>query len=528
MSVSQDTARGAHFRRRDYRDRPLPDWQTARLQLPVPTLPDLPGAEPAYWKAWELAFAHTRRPLHGGTLVSNYVDTCTEGRLRLWDAAATSLYCNLAHDLLPAVRSLDNFYRAQHPDGEICVELEPDGGDREPWINREGLPLFSRRTGRAADLGRTAPVPELTLDGSGPPLLAWAEREAYRHTGDSVRVREVWEALLAHHTAIVTHLRHVNGLYVSDGFTMENSPRNAQLGCGIDISCQMVLSARCLAELAPVAAREAEADGQRSEGIAMRRAGTALAQEAEDTAAAIRNQMWDEDTGFFYDLRGDGQRSPVMTAAAFWALLAGVATSAQADRLAAALEDPRTFLRPHRLPSLAASMPGYDPRGGFWRGAVWPPLVPVVTRGLERYGHGALAHAIALNHIQAVAEVCAETGTLWENYAAEATAPGRPARPDFVGWSGLGPILLLLEYGIGLRANAALHELTWEVRDTGYLACERYLFGRTRVDVEAIGRSAPEDPLQITVTADRPIRLIVRVAGRERILRVTGRQELTI
>ena len=528
MSVSQDTARGARFPRRDYRDRPLPDWQEARLQLPVPTVPDLPGAEPAYWKAWELAFAHTRRPAHGSSLVSNYVDTRTEGRLRLWDAAAISLYCNLAHDLLPAVRSLDNFYRAQHADGEICAELEADGEDCEPWINREGLPLFSRRTGRAADLGRTAPIPELTLDGSGSPLLAWAEREAYRHAGDAARVREVWPALLAHHQAVATHLRHANGLYATDGFSMENSPRNAQIGCGIDISSQMVLSARCLAELAPVAAREAEADGQRAEGIAARRAGTALAQEAEETAAAIRGQMWDEATGFFYDLKLDGKPSGVMTAAAFWTLLAGVATPAQAARLAAALQDPQTFLRQHRLPSLAASMPGYDPRGGFWRGSVWPPLVPVVTRGLERYGHGALAHAIALNHIQAVADVCAETGTLWENYAPDTNAPGRPAKPDFVGWSGLGPILLLLEYGVGLRANAPLHELIWEVRDTGYVACERYLFGRTRVDVEAIGRSAPEDPLQITVTADRPIRLTVRVAGRERVVRVTGRQELTV
>ncbi len=528
MIVSQDADRGAHFPRRDYRDRPLPDWQTARLQLPVPTLPDLPGAEPAYWKAWELAFAHARRPVQGGTLVGNYVDTCTEGRLRLWDTACTSLYCNLAHDLLPAARSLDNFYRAQHPDGEICAELEPGGEDHEPWVNREALPLFSRRTGRAADLGRPAEVPVLTLDGFAPPLAAWAEREAYRHTGDAARVNEVWAALVAHHRALVTHLRHTSGLYVTDGSAMENSPRNAQLGCGVDISCQMVWSARCLAELAPVAAREAEADGRRAEGIAIRRAGTALAQEAEDTAAAVRGRLWDEETGFFYDLRSDGQRSPVMTAAGFWALLAGVATPVQADRLAAALQDPRTFLRHHRPPSLAASMPGYDPRGGFWRGSVWPPLVPVVTRGLERYGYGELAHAIALEHIRSVAEVCAATGTIWENYAAEADAPGRPARPDFVGWSGLGPILLLLEYGIGLRANAPLHELTWEVRDTGYLACERYLFGRTRVDVEAIGRSAPGDPLQITVTADRPIRLIMRVAGRQRSLSVTGRQEFTV
>ena len=43
---------------------------------------------------------------------------------------------------------------------------------------------------------------------------------------------------------------------------------------------------------------------------------------------------------------------------------------------------------------------------------------------------------IALNHLSSMGKVFAQTGTVWENYAPDALAPGNPAKGDFVGWSG--------------------------------------------------------------------------------------------
>lgn len=52
-----------------------------------------------------------------------------------------------------------------------------------------------------------------------------------------------------------------------------------------------------------------------------------------------------------------------------------------------------------------------------------------------------------------------ETGTIRENYAPESAQPSKPARKDFIGFSGVGPILNLLEFAIGLKPDATTNEL---------------------------------------------------------------------
>lgn len=47
-------------------------------------------------------------------------------------------------------------------------------------------------------------------------------------------------------------------------------------------------------------------------------------------------------------------------------------------------------------------------------------------------------------------QVFNDTGTVWENYSPEEAAPGSPAKPDFCGWGGLGPVAVLFEFIFGL------------------------------------------------------------------------------
>ena len=123
------------------------------------------------------------------------------------------------------------------------------------------------------------------------------------------------------------------------------------------------------------------------------------------------------------------------------------------------LEDPRAFKRPHRVPSLSADHPAYDARGGYWKGAVWAPTTYMVLRGLTEVGRDALAHEIGRNHLDNVVAVFEKTGTVHENYAPESAAPGTPSKRDFVGWTGLPPIAVLLEYVFGLRPDAPARRL---------------------------------------------------------------------
>jgi hypothetical protein len=109
----------------------------------------------------------------------------------------------------------------------------------------------------------------------------------------------------------------------------------------------------------------------------------------------------------------------------------------------------------------------------------------MVIRGLERNGHVDLARNIALSHLRIVVAVYEKTGTLWENYAPDAIAPGQPAKPDFVGWTGLPPILLLVEYAIGIRANAPENEISWTLTSPRRVGLRNFWFGGKTVSLVA-------------------------------------------
>ena len=57
-------------------------------------------------------------------------------------------------------------------------------------------------------------------------------------------------------------------------------------------------------------------------------------------------------------------------------------------------------------------------------------------------------------YLTAMADVFRTTGTVWENYAPELPyRHGQPAKADFVGWTGDGPIALLIENVLGFRSD---------------------------------------------------------------------------
>ncbi|MGA7303815.1 MAG: hypothetical protein WBW88_03025, partial [Rhodothermales bacterium] len=182
-----------------------------------------------YWKAWELAAANLHPPSPEAGFPSPFVDAAFNENIFLWDTAFITMFCNLAAPLLPGVESLDNFYAKQHESGEICREIvRATGRDLPEWTNTENQPLFSRIgwSGTWDDRpehpipieyrGREAPSvnPSLTLDGLNHPILAWAEMESFRQTGNRDRLDRVFEPLTRYFGALDTYLRQGNGLYM--------------------------------------------------------------------------------------------------------------------------------------------------------------------------------------------------------------------------------------------------------------------------------------------------------------------------
>jgi hypothetical protein len=537
FSIETGTAKevtGMYFAKKAYEAKPLPKFAKLRSRLPSPIYDDNPVLVRLYWKAWELAFRNFYEPTPQSGFVSQFIDAAFNKNIFLWDSCFMTMFCNYAYPLVPGISSLDNFYAKQHEDGEICREIVRNRGtDFDYWVNHEDKPLLSRwgwpgydepvgaaRNAPVVYMGRTVPSPnpKLTLDALDHPILAWAELEHYRVTGDKDRLGEVWQPLVHYYAALQLYLRQGNGLYVTDWASMDNSPRNAYLkngGMGIDISSEMVLFARQLSEIALILGKDTEA--------------RQYSAEADQLASLINQAMWDEKQKFYFDLTLEGQSAPVMTIAAYWTLLAGVASSGQAADLVTELKNPETFGRPNLVPTLAANQAGYEPFGGYWRGSVWAPTVTMVIQGLEKYGYSDLARGIALNHLELVAHVYEKTGTIWENYSPDHAQQGNPAKSDFVGWSGIGPIMYLLEYAIGLRPDAAHNRLVWRIEPGGRRGCKRFRFNGHVVSLIAGPATKGSKGEIIHLQSDWPFELQAYFQGAQRTFMVkAGKQKFDI
>lgn len=522
---------GQFFATTRYSPQPLPLFADLRDALPSPIYDSRPDWIATYWTAWRIAFDNFRRPTPGSGFVSNYIDAAFSDNVYLWDSVFMTMFCNVAAPLVPGIQTMDNFYARQQPDGEICREIDRATGEAwAPWLNVENAPLASRAGWTARDFeaflevaiaggipalkpvhyrGREAPAstPYFTLDCLDNPIAAWAEWESYRVTGDRDRLRLVWEPLVRYYRALQTYLPQGNGLYVTDSCSMDNSPRNDFLdggGTGVDISSQMVLFARQLALIGRELGLDEDAAG--------------YDREASELAAVINAEMWDDVRGCYVDLTLEGEQVSTRTVGMFWTLLAGVAPPDRAARLVDLLLDPATFGRPNAVPTVAADEALYNPTGGYWRGSVWAPTTTMVVRGLQYSGHDELARRFAIQHVDLISDVHAATGTIWENYSPETTAPGSLSKPDFVGWSGVGPILFLLEFGIGLRPDAPRNELTWHVTPGVRHGCRDYRFNGHVVTLVA----TPEgDGMRVNVDSSDAFTLVI---GDSRLSVVAGPQ----
>jgi Trehalase len=149
----------------------------------------------------------------------------------------------------------------------------------------------------------------------------------------------------------------------------------------------------------------------------------------------------------------------------------------------------------------------------------------MVIEGLEKYGYSGLARKIAMNHLELVARVYEKTGTIWENYSADHTQQGQPAKSDFVGWSGIGPIMYLLEYAIGLRPDAAHNRLVWQIETGGGQGCERYRFNGHVVTLIAEPATQGSNKENINVQSDSPFELQVNFQGAQKTFMVKPGQQ---
>ena len=473
----------------------LPGFEESRHLLPRPFWQGHGDAVACHEKVWQIAFSNLRMPVKESGFVSAFIDTAFNGMLFMWDSAFILMFGRYGSRAFNFQKTLDNMYARQHKDGYICRQLREDiAGER-----------FTR----------------FDPCSTGPEIMTWCEWEYYKTTADRQRLRDVYYPLLAYHEWMAEHRTWRDGSYWSSGWGcgMDNQPRmqpgrNVSHSNGhmvwVDATLQAVLDARCLVNMA----RELEHDED----------APALEEEISLLTKLVNDRLWSEEDAFYFDEWRNGQKSGVKSVAAYWALLAGVVPKERMERFVSHLENEREFKRPNRVPTLSADSPDYDPRGGYWRGAVWAPTNYMILRGLEQNGYGALAHEIALACVDHATRVFGDTGTVWENYAPESPAPGEVgghlAARDFVGWSGLFHTSILYEYVMGIKSDPVHGRLRWVVRLTEAHGIDNYPFGSAPVDLRCEGRASAKDEPNVTIHSPCPIEAEIVWDGGRKIVSV--------
>lgn len=481
------------FRTMKPRSMDIPTFAQARQVLPEPLWKGHEGELEMYWRAWEIGVGNIRNPQPGSGFVAPYFDTAYNGNIFMWDSSFILMFAKYGTRLFPFQLTLDNFYAKQHPDGFICREIKRDGSD-----------CFERYD----------PV------STGPNLIPWCEMEYYRQFGDMERLHRIFPVLVSYNNWLRLNRTWRNGTYWSSGWGtgMDNIPRlpegyNLNFSHGhmiwLDTNLQQIFIDYQMLQMGFYIERWQEIEHMEDEAIRL--------------TSYVRENLWDESTGFLYDQYADGSLAGVKTISAYWALLTdGLLNPAQQRQLVAHLKDTTEFCRPGMVPSIERKCPKYRPNGRYWQGGVWPGTNYMVMRGLDRQGFRTEARDIALKHYRQVYEVFKRDHTFYEYYSPEGMEPGFMARREFVGWTGLAPIAVFIEYILGIRADYPEGTITWDCNLTEEHGISRYPYGpEGKISFKAAARKSTTVRPQLTIHTDVPFKLRLRYGGKEETISIT-------
>lgn len=481
----EDTGiRGKYFLKKVFTKSIIPNFNDCKDKLPSPVLESNPDYIDLYWHTWQLAFDHYKNPPHGSPFVSAYIDEAFAPNIFQWDTFFMIMFARYANQIFPAIQSLDNFYCRQYENGYICREITEATGEDFVFEGREH-----------------------TIN---PPLFSWAEIENFRISGDKSRFVMVLPVLEEYSEWLEKYRKKENtkhNLYWQTGLGsgMDNTPRN---GSGwVDMSSQMVMMYNDISKMCDELNQNEKSKSYK--------------EKASKISKLINKFMWNEEDGLYYDIDEDGNQIKWKTVASFWPMLAGIANEHQAEKLLTNLKDPHTFWRKIPFPSLAADQEHYKADGDYWLGSVWAPTNVMIIKGLDKFGINSdkaykfneFATLSTEAYLNGIYEVYKKTGTLWENYSPEAFVRGSSSRPDFVGWTGCGPIELLIENIIGLRPDGINNSVTWHLNRIDKHGINNLTFGTVTVSLIAEKRDKVTSPVNIKIVCNNNFELKVEIGN---------------
>jgi len=469
----------------------LPKYNDIKHLLPKPIFEGHDDYIKCYDYAWEVAFSNLNNPYPKSGFVSPFIDTAFNGCLFIWDSSFILMFAKYANNIFPFQKTLDNFYSCMHKDGFICREInEKNGWDK-----------FTKND------------PSST----GPNILAWCEWKYYENFKDLERLKKVYYPLRAYQTWFRNNRTWKDGSYYSSGWGcgMDNVPRlpkgyhdTFHTGGMIwnDTCFQAILNCQILIRM--------NKELGNIDDI------TDLIEEEKYLRELVNEKLWDDKTSFYYDLRKNNKLSDVKHIGAYWSLLAKTLDEDKLDSFIDHLENEKEFNRPNPIPSLSADHPKYEKDGSYWKGGVWAPTNYMVLNGLKENNYHDLAYKIADKYVKNVVDVFNQDNTLWENYSPEGLGKGNPAKPNFVGWTGLVPISIFFEYVLGIQADVPNNKIIWRVNKLEKHGICRYPFGKDVViDLICEERKSHDEEPRITISSNKEINVEVIWENNKKIIK---------
>jgi hypothetical protein len=485
---------------------PKPKRRTSRRtfpkdELPQPILENRPELVDLYYSAWEMAWNKIQEGTVENGFEAYYMDEGFNELIYQWDICFITSFAVYGRSLFPVMPSLDNFYKKQRADGYI---------QRVYWETN----------------GEMASEPTFDEPMVNPPLFAWVEWRYFSISGDDSRFIKVLPFLTKYYEWTEKNCRSEKGkgLFYTTGLGsgMDNTPRqNVGKAAWIDYSSQQALAALYISKIASAL-----------EDSVLQKL---YMQKYSELKTSINRHLWNDTAKFYFDLTEYDSLSATMHIGAYWTLISKVCSDEHFPYMISHLLDTAKFWRPHLVPTLAANQPEYDPHGHYWRGGVWAPTNYMLIKGVETYNEYSLADEIAYNHLNNISEIYFnfkpqtekisfderyddDYKTLWECYSPEFREPATRwdktfySRQDFVGWTGLPPIALLIENVLGLNIVGKNNLIEWNIKRRDRHGIRNI---QLRDQLVSLVCETLNEQLVIKITCESPFELKIRTGSGE-------------
>lgn len=372
-----------------------------------------------------------------------------------FESIMSSFFLVYSNRNFPANQNLDYFYSKQEENGAIRWKY---------------------------DMNTNSPIPSNdNPEGISLPLFAWAEFNLFHKSANKKRIKEVMPILQKYTTWMEDNFKCENGLYKApyQASGMINSPREGTV-YPIDFNTALATHALYMSALGDIL-------NDKDLSFQYKRMYFSL-------KTRINSLMWDEDTGFYYDLDENSEKLKRKTIAGFWPLLAEIPNEDKATALISHLSNPETFGLDHPFPSLSADDPDFSESGEGFRGSVFPVYNFIVIKGLEKYQRYDLARECTLKHIYYMLDAMFPDGShakgdLWEAYLptksgyATSTFDATFPRKRFIQSAGLSTIALMIENVVGLAISLPRKTVDWTIPNLEIMGIENLSLKRNMITI---------------------------------------------